>query len=129
MVELQDETKRVLLVEDEPDISMLYKEVLEDAGYTVVTALDGDTGLDLILEDSWDLLLLDIMLPGRDGVQILKKMQEEKVGEGKPVILLTNLGSENIINTCFSYGADGYLIKSEITSDKIVSEVQAFLEE
>lgn len=126
---MQDETKRVLLVEDEPDISMLYKEVLEDAGYTVVTALDGDTGLDLILEDSWDLLLLDIMLPGRDGVQILKKMQEEKVGEGKPVILLTNLGSENIINTCFSYGADGYLIKSEITSDKIVSEVQAFLEE
>ncbi|MFA6981415.1 MAG: response regulator [Patescibacteria group bacterium] len=124
---MNQEKNTLLIIEDEDEIRTLYVEVLRDAGFEMLEAKDGRDGYDKIVSEKWDLLLLDIMLPSMDGVQILKEMHFANVGEGRPVILLTNLGSENVINECFNYGADGYLIKSEITPDKIVSEVKAFL--
>jgi len=124
---LAEQQKTVLLIEDDHDISLLYSEVLRDAGYKVLEAGDGNFGLKRALEDDWDILLLDIMLPGKDGVQILKELKGVEKIKNKPVILLTNLGSGNIITECFKLGASGYLIKSEITPDKIVAEVTAFL--
>ncbi len=122
-----DPQKTVLLVEDEPDMRLVYAEMLRDAGYKVIEANDGNAGLRRALDDQWDLLLLDIMLPGADGLHILKHVKENERLRVKPVILLTNLGSEPIINEAFSSGADGYLIKSEISPDKIVAEVSNYL--
>jgi DNA-binding response OmpR family regulator len=124
---MNQEKKTILIIEDEDEIRSLYVEVLKDAGYEVLEAKDGRKGYDKVVSEKWDLLLLDIMLPSMDGVQILKEMSLADVGEGRPVILLTNLGSENVIKDCFNYGADGYLIKSEITPDRIVTEVDTFL--
>jgi two-component system, OmpR family, response regulator ResD len=119
--------KIVLLVEDEEDMREVYSEVLRDEQFKVIEAQDGSIGLKRAMESEWDLLLLDIMLPGEDGLHILKFIKENDRLKNKPVILLTNLGSEPIINEAFSLGADGYLIKSEITPDKIVSEVRNYL--
>lgn len=119
--------KSILLIEDEEVIRELYAEVLRDAGYKVMEARDGDTGLKRALGDEWDIMLLDIMLPGSDGLQILKYVKENERLKMKPIILLTNLGNEMIIKEAFSKGADAYLIKSEITPDKIVSEVGNYL--
>jgi two-component system response regulator ResD len=120
-------SKTILLIEDEEDIRLVYAEVLRDSGYKVLEAVDGNAGLKRALEDGWDLMLLDIMLPGLDGMQILKKVKENDKMKSKPVILLTNLGNENIITEGFDLGAEGYLIKSEITPDKIIEEVQVYL--
>lgn len=119
--------KTILLIEDEEVIRELYAEVLRDAGYKVIEARDGDTGLKRALGDEWDIMLLDIMLPGSDGLQILRYIKENERLKVKPVILLTNLGNETIIKEAFTKGADAYLIKSEITPDKIVSEVGNYL--
>jgi len=119
--------KTILLIEDEEVIRELYAEVLRDAGYKVIEARDGDTGLKRALGDEWDIMLLDIMLPGSDGLQILKYIKENERLKVKPVILLTNLGNETIIKEAFTKGADAYLIKSEITPDKIVTEVGNYL--
>jgi len=119
--------KTILLIEDEEVIRELYAEVLRDVGYKVIEARDGDTGLKRALGDEWDIMLLDIMLPGSDGLQILKYIKENERLKVKPVILLTNLGNETIIKVAFGKGADAYLIKSEITPDKIVSEVENYL--
>jgi len=119
--------KIILLIEDEEVIRELYAEVLRDAGYKVIEARDGDTGLKRALGDEWDVMLLDIMLPGSDGLQILRYIKENERLKLKPVILLTNLGNETIIKESFTKGADAYLIKSEITPDKIVSEVGNYL--
>jgi DNA-binding response OmpR family regulator len=113
----------ILIVEDENDIRSIYVEVLKTAGYTMDEAGDGETGMNKIKNTQWDLLLLDIMLPGRDGLKILKDLKENPELKKGPVIALTNLNSENIIQEAFSSGADGYLIKSEVTPDKIVEEV------
>lgn len=113
----------ILIVEDEHDIREIYAEVLASAGYKVEQASDGEKGIQKIRDEHWDLLLLDIMLPGKDGLKILKEIKENPQLKKGPVIALTNLNSENIIQEAFGSGADGYLIKSEITPDKIVDEV------
>lgn len=120
-------TKTILIIEDEEAIREVYSEVLRDAGFKVIEASDGLEGSNKALNESWDLLLLDIMLPGEDGLHILKKLKENPQISSKPIILLTNLGSEPIINESFNLGAEGYLIKSEITPDKIIAEVNNYL--
>ena len=117
----------ILLIEDEEPLRDVYKEVLVDSGYKVDVAFDGSSGLSKALAGVWDLLLLDIMLPGDDGFHILRLVKENEILEKRPVILLTNLGSEPIIKAAFSLGADGFLIKSEITPDKVVEEVTNYL--
>lgn len=120
-------TKNILLIEDEPAILALYKQVLTDAGYEVTTASDGEVGFDCILDTKWDILLLDIMLPKKDGLEILKELAEYATWKKGKVIMLTNLNSEDIIKNAFDCGADGYLIKSELSPDKLIEEVATFL--
>ncbi|MFZ5425250.1 MAG: response regulator transcription factor [Patescibacteria group bacterium] len=122
-----DTKKTVLIIEDEQDIRDVYTEVLQDSGYIVIGAGDGNTGKDMAFNQPWDLMLLDIMLPGEDGLHVLKEVKSNPNLANRPVILLTNLGSEPIINESFNVGADGYLIKSEITPDKIIAEVDNYL--
>jgi len=124
---LEDQGKTVILIEDEDEIRMVYAEVLREAGYRVLEANDGVDGLKRAFDDEWDLMLLDIMLPGEDGLHILRAVKENVRLKFKPVILLTNLGHESIINEAFKTSADGYLIKSQITPDRIVTEVGQFL--
>lgn len=121
------QSPNILIVEDEEDIRMLYKEVLLEAGYAVEEAADGIIGWNKIKNVDWQILLLDIMLPGKDGIHILKEMQQDPKLKKGAIIALTNLNSETIIKDVFTYGADGYLIKSEITPDRVVSEVNGFL--
>ncbi len=123
MEEKKIQKNNILIVEDETDIREIYVEVLTGAGYFVDQAADGEIGMQKIKEGNWDLLLLDIMLPGKDGLKILKEIKETPGLKKGPVIALTNLNSENIIHEVFTSGADGYLIKSEITPDKVVEEV------
>jgi DNA-binding response OmpR family regulator len=125
---MSDTNKTILIVEDEEDIRLVYAEVLRDAGYRVIEANDGISGLARAKEGAWNLLLLDIMLPGKDGLEILKEIKTIDTLKEKPVILLTNLGNENIITQGFDLGSSGYLIKSEITPDKIIQEVEAYFE-
>jgi len=126
-----DEKKKlknnILIVEDEHDIREIYAEVLSSIGYVVDQVADGETGMQKIRDDDWDILLLDIMLPGKDGIKILKEIKDHPELKKGVVIVLTNLNSENIIQEVFGSGADGYLIKSEITPDKIAEEVARVL--
>jgi len=117
----------ILIIEDEADIREVYTDVLKEAGFTVTEATDGEVGLSAALAGGWDLLLLDIMLPKIDGLEILKKVRGQENLSHKPVVLLTNLGRESIIKEGFEVGANGYLIKSELTPDQVVSEVKGFL--
>lgn len=113
----------ILIVEDENDIREVYVEVLKDAGFNVDEAKDGEEGMTKIKEGAWSLLLLDIMLPGRDGLKILNEIKNTPDLKKGPIVALTNLNSDNIIQEAFGAGADGYLIKSQVTPDKIVEEV------
>ncbi|MBI2414584.1 response regulator transcription factor [candidate division WWE3 bacterium] len=118
--------KVIILIEDDVSLRTLYLAVLLDAGFDVQVALEAELGLDLIKTINWDLLLLDIMLPVKDGISILKVMSDEHLKKGK-IVMLTNINNENIIKDAFKYGADGYIIKSDVTPGSLVTEVRTFI--
>ncbi len=126
---MENSKKTILVIEDEKDIRELYSEMLKEAGYTVISEINGVAGLEIAKTQPWDLMLLDIMLPGSDGIEVLTKLKEAGLTENHPIIMLTNLDNEHLIAECFELGADGYLIKAEITPDKIISEVASMFAE
>jgi two-component system, OmpR family, response regulator len=100
---------KVLLVEDEARLSAMVAKGLRAEGFVVVTAATGDDGLHEALENDFDVVVLDIMLPGRSGYEVLRGMRRAKVWT--PVIMLTAKDGEYEQTDAFELGADDYLIK------------------
>lgn len=116
--------KKILLVEDEDFVRELYTRQLTKAGFQVKTAVDGQSGLDILNKEQFDLLLLDIMLPGMNGLQLLREFKTQNPNSKMITILLTNLGQEAVIKEGFELGAQAYLIKASYTPDQVVNEVK-----
>jgi len=120
---------KILIVEDDQFTRELYQSFLKDVGHEVDVAADGESGLTEMVKGGYDLVLLDIMLPGRDGISILKEMKTIKLkNPNKKIVMLTVLDQDEFVKSAFRLGADGYLIKSALTPDGVVTEVQALLE-
>jgi CheY-like chemotaxis protein len=120
--------QRILVIEDDQFLRELYDELLREEGYEVELASDGQEGLDKVSRGGYDLILLDIMLPKIDGLEILRRLRDKP--PEKPngaTVLLTNLGQDSIIKEGFNLGASGYLIKSAMNPDQVLSEVKVFL--
>ena len=100
---------RILLVEDEEFMAQAVAQVLEKNNYTVDLAHDGEYGLDCTLSGIYDIIILDIMLPGRSGLEILKTLRQEKIAV--PVLLLTAKSETEDKVTGLDLGADDYLTK------------------
>lgn len=118
---------RILLIEDEEFIRDLYKRQLEKGGFAVDAFASGVEGLASLKNNQYDLVVLDIMLPKMSGLEILKKVKEEKHNQSLPVVLLTNLGHEDVIKEGFRLGAEGYLVKSSYSPNQIVEEIRNIL--
>ncbi len=116
--------KKILLVEDEDFIRELYVRQLTKNGFLIKSAVDGQSGLEMLKQESFDLLLLDIMLPGMNGLQLLREFKTQYPNSKMITILLTNLGQEAVIKEGFELGAQAYLIKASYTPDQVVNEVK-----
>jgi CheY-like chemotaxis protein len=121
--------QKILVVEDEQDLQSLYSTVLTGDGYAVDTASDGLQAYDKMKTGAYDLVLLDIMLPEMDGIQVLEKLNAESNPQGgnKSVVLLTNLGQDTLIARALSLGIRGYLVKSDYTPDQLLKEIKGYL--
>lgn len=118
--------KRVLCIEDERFISDLYTRALTSAGYDVVVVDDGELGLHHALTGKFDIILLDVMLPTMNGVDLLYKIKDANVQPpvtGK-IIITTNLDQKEDVRKKVEELADGYLIKAEITPRELVTYLQ-----
>jgi DNA-binding response OmpR family regulator len=100
---------RILIVEDEDKLRRALQRGLMDEGYEVVTAEDGDVGLSLATEEPFDCLILDVMLPGRDGLQVLGDLRAE--GFPAPILILSARGEIEDRVRGLDFGADDYLAK------------------
>jgi DNA-binding response OmpR family regulator len=119
---------KILIVEDEKDLRDIYEEVLKEANFEVITATNGKEALKLLNNEKIDLMLLDLMMPEMDGMEVLKVVRADSVKYGQlKVIVLTNLSSDIVIKESFEAKADGYLMKAELTPQQIVDEVNGFL--
>ncbi len=101
--------KKILLVEDEAPVVSFIKKGLSEEGFEVSVAFDGKTGLKLALENSFDLIILDIMLPEMNGLEVCKAIREENTNV--PILFLTALGTPENIVLGLENGADDYLVK------------------
>ncbi len=119
----------ILIVEDDQFIKDIYTDELIKNGFQVDSVGTGKEGLNQLSQNKYDLLLLDIMLPDINGLEILKQGKQNPATKSLKTILLTNLGQDEIIQQGFELGADKYLIKMSYNPDQIVSEVKMFLEE
>ena len=119
--------KKILLIEDDDLIRQLYADQLKTAGMQVFDYATGKIGLEALKEQKYDLVLLDIMLPDTNGLEILRQIKQDTTLKSIPVVLLTNLGQDSIIKEGFKLGADGYLVKLAYNPDQIVKEVQSVL--
>lgn len=100
---------KILLVEDEPNVVSLIKRGLADNGYEISVAMDGWSGLQMTNDHDFDLIILDIMLPGINGVEICRSIRKQN--EHVPIMMLTALGTTENIVTGLDSGADDYLVK------------------
>ncbi len=120
---------KILLIEDEDFIRDLYKRQLELAGMPTDAFGLGNDGLKAAHQNPtlYSLVLLDIMLPDTNGLQILKDLKQNNDTKPIPVILLTNLSQDMLIKEGFELGAEGYLVKAAYTPAQIVQEVKNIL--
>lgn len=122
-------TQRILLIEDDQFIRDMYHEELTRLNFEVDSVATGKEGLDKLSQNQYDLILLDIMLPDTNGLEILKQVRQNPVTRDIKVVLLTNLGQEEIIKQGFELGADKYLVKMSYNPEQVATEVKSFLEE
>lgn len=122
--QINSQSKKILLVEDEDFIRELYVRQLTKEGFQIKSAVDGQSGLNMLKSEPFDLLLLDIMLPGMNGLQLLREFKTQNPNSPMITILLTNLGQEAVIKEGFELGAQAYLIKASYTPDQVVNEVK-----
>ncbi len=118
---------KILLVEDEKMLSDMYVSKFTKEGMDIVTAADGEAGLEMAKKQSPDIILLDIIFPKMDGFAVLKELRNFPETKLTPVILLTNLGQEEDVKKGNELGASDYIIKSDHTPAQVVSKVQALL--
>jgi len=119
---------KILLVDDDALLVRMYQKKLQNDGYDVATADDGDTALTIVGEFKPDMILLDIMMPKVNGLQLLTKLKENKETNNIPVVLLTNVGgSDEDVNRGFELGAVAYLVKANNKPKEVVEKVKEIL--
>ncbi len=117
----------ILLVDDDKLMIKMYQGKFEDDGYKVEVAINGEEGLAKTLELKPDLILLDIMMPKINGLDMLKKLKEKDETKKIPVILLTNVGGEADAKYGLSLGAVAYLVKAHYDAKDVVKKVKEIL--
>jgi two-component system, OmpR family, response regulator len=114
----------ILVVEDERRLAFLLRRVLLEERHTVDLAYDGQTGLDLALSDTYDVVILDVMLPGLDGLEVCRQMRAERIMT--PVLMLTARGAVEDRVVGLNVGADDYLVKP-FAMEELLARINALL--
>lgn len=121
---------KILLVEDDPFLSTLLRNRLEKEKFTVVVAHNGPEALTLLREHTPDLILLDLILPGKSGFEVLEEVRSDPQLKDKiavPVIIISNLGQESDIERGKELGAVDYFVKARISIDDLIKKVNGFI--
>jgi OmpR family response regulator RpaB len=115
---------KVLIIEDDQLIQRMYGKIFTFEGYEVITASDGEEGLEKARTTSPTIILLDVMMPKLNGMQVLEKLKMDPATKTIPVVMLSNLAGDNDIETALAKGAVKYIIKSEHDPKEIADMIE-----
>ena len=116
--------KKILIIEDEEVLLGLLQKKLESEGYQVFTALDGEAGLEKMKKELPDLILLDIVMPKKDGFQVMEEMHDHEQLKTIPIVIISNSGQEVELERAKSLGAKDWLIKTEFDPMEVIEKVK-----
>jgi len=119
--------KKILIIEDDKFLRELIAKKLQKEGYEISEAVDGEEGIKKVKEEKPDLVLLDLILPGIDGFEVLSRAKEDPALSQIPVIILSNLGQKEDVERGLGLGAVDYLIKAHFTPGEIIEKIRAIL--
>lgn len=118
------EKKKILFIEDEPDLQRTMSAVLDKAGFSVVKALDGQLGFKLAKKEKPDLILLDLILPKMDGFAVLRALKKDAETKDIPIVVLTNLEGSIDVEKALRLGATTYLVKANYDLAEVVDYIK-----
>ena len=118
---------RILIIEDDKFLRELIIQKLGKEGYEIVEAAEGEEGLRKMKEEKPDLVLLDLILPGIDGFEVLRRAKTDEETSAVPIIILSNLGQRDDVEKGIELGAIDYLIKAHFTPGEIVDKIKVIL--
>ncbi|MBD3208726.1 MAG: response regulator [Candidatus Nealsonbacteria bacterium] len=119
----------VLFIEDEPTLQKALGDLLESEGFKVMSAMDGAKGVKLAKEKGADLILLDLVLPKKHGLEVLQELKEGESTKDIPVIVLTNVEELEEIDKAIKLGARTYLVKTDFTLTEVFEKVKEAISE
>jgi len=120
---------KILIAEDEDALRNVLKDRFESEDWEVSTAKDGEEAIGLISKNSFDLVLLDLLMPKKDGFEVLKKVRKDPELKNLPIIVLSNLGGDEDIKKALALGANDYFVKTQHPMSEVVEKVNALAKE
>lgn len=119
--------KKILIIEDEVTLRREIEQILSAEGFTVISASDGEAGIREARNESPDVILLDLILPKKDGFSVLKELREDDATAKIPVIVLSNLGEMEDVGRVLELGANRYLVKTDYKLSEVVDKIKETL--
>lgn len=115
---------QVLIVEDEEVLAKVFQEKLEKSGYDVKLAGDGEAALSMAASSKPDVIVLDLLLPKKNGFEVLEVLKSDETTKMIPVVVVSNLGEDSDIKRALALGAADYYVKSEHPINEIVEKIK-----
>ena len=119
--------KKILLIEDDPFLSSLLGNRLKKEGFDLISVKSGNEAVKTLKKDAVDLVLLDLILPGKSGFEVLEDIKSDPQVAKTPVIIISNLGQDMDIEKAKELGVVDYLVKAKISIDDLVQKIKDFL--
>lgn len=120
---MNETPKIILIVEDESSLLLVLHDRLREEGFQIFKAADGKEGLKLALEEHPDLILLDLLMPVMNGVEMLKELRKDEWGKEASVMVLTNLSTDEKLAEVREFGVTDYLVKSDWKIEDVVQKI------
>ena len=118
---------KILIIEDDPVFQQTLSEFLRTDGFEVFSAVDGEEGIKLAREKSPNIVLLDIILPKKNGYEVIAELKKEPTTKNIPIVLLTNLGGVQDVEKALELGATTYLVKSDYKLEEVAGKIKEIL--
>lgn len=116
--------KTIAIIEDDQAISQMYRIKFEAEGYTIETAENGQLGLELVLSIKPDIILLDLMMPEMNGDEMLQKLRQDPWGKTVKVVILTNMGEQEVPESVRKLGVSAVILKADMTPRQVADLIK-----
>jgi DNA-binding response OmpR family regulator len=118
---------KILIIEDDPYVQRMYQRMFSFHKYRAEMASSGEEGLRSIKKEKPDLVLLDIILPKMNGLEVLKKIKKDSQTKNLPVLMLTNVGETETVEEATKLGAESYMVKADFSPAEVMEQVKKYL--